>query len=105
MEQFEKLAHDSVKHKPSPWLHYVDDTFVIWPHIPEWLQNCLSHLNSVRPSIQFVVEIGSAIPSFDILVIRKEMTLATKAYREPTCTGRYFSFISNFPLRMKRGLT
>jgi hypothetical protein len=102
MEHFEKLAHDSVKHKPSPWLCYVDDTFVIWPRSRERLQNFLSHLINVKPSIQFMVEIGSAIPSLDVLVIRKEMALVTKAYREPTRTGRYLSFISNFPLHMKR---
>jgi hypothetical protein len=34
MEHFEKLALDLAQHKPPPWLHYVDDTFVAWPHVP-----------------------------------------------------------------------
>jgi hypothetical protein len=29
MEHFEKLALDSAQHKPSLWLRYVDDTFVV----------------------------------------------------------------------------
>jgi hypothetical protein len=65
---------------------YVDDTFVVWPHSPEQLQNFPSHNNSLRPSIiQFTVEIdsNSVIPFLDVLVIRKEMTLATKVYRKP----------------------
>ncbi|PNF14821.1 hypothetical protein B7P43_G06341, partial [Cryptotermes secundus] len=32
MEHFEQLAIDSAQDKPSLWLRYVDDTFVIWPH-------------------------------------------------------------------------
>jgi hypothetical protein len=49
MEHFEKLALDSAQHKPSLWLRYVDDTFVVWPHRPSQLQDFLSHLNSLRP--------------------------------------------------------
>jgi hypothetical protein len=42
MEHFEKLALDSAKHKPSLWLRYVDDNFVVWPLGPEQLQDFLS---------------------------------------------------------------
>jgi hypothetical protein len=56
VEHFEKRALDGAQHKPSPWLRYVDDTFVIWPHGPERLQIFLSHLSSLRPSIQLTVE-------------------------------------------------
>jgi hypothetical protein len=59
MEHFEKLAVDGAQHKPLLWLRYVDDTFVIGPHGPEWLQDFLSHLSSLRPSIQFTMVIES----------------------------------------------
>jgi hypothetical protein len=39
--------------KPSLWLWYVDDTFVVWPHGPQLLQNFLNYLNSLRPSRPF----------------------------------------------------
>jgi hypothetical protein len=79
---------------------------VVRPHSPEWLQNFLIHLNSLRPSIQFTMEIqsDSAIPVLDVLVIRKGITLATKVYRKPTHTGQFLSFKSNHPLHVKRGL-
>jgi hypothetical protein len=84
-ECFGKLALDSVQHKLLLWLCYVGDTFVVWPHGPEWLQNFLSYLNSLRPSIQFTVKIvsDSVISFLDSLVIRKEITMVTKVYRKP----------------------
>jgi hypothetical protein len=79
MEYFEKLALYSAQHKPSLWLRYVDDTFVVWPHGPEHLQNFLSYLICLRPAIQFTMEIesDSAIPFLDVLVMMKGPTLAT----------------------------
>jgi hypothetical protein len=89
MEHFEKLSLDSAQHKPSLWLRYVDDTFVVWPHGPERLQTFLSHLSSVRSSMQFTVEIksDSTIPYLDALAVRKGTTLAINVYRKPTHTG------------------
>jgi hypothetical protein len=99
MEHFEKLALDAAPYKPSLWLQYVDDTFVIWPHGTNQLQEFLDHLNGVRPSMQFTMEIESnnSIPFLDILVIRKDSMLTTTVYRKPTHTGRYLNFDSNHP--------
>jgi hypothetical protein len=90
MDHLGKLALDSAQHKSSLWLRYVDDTFVVWPHSPERLQNFLSHLSSLRLSVQFTMEIqsDSAIPFLVVLLIRKRTTLATKVYRKLTHTGR-----------------
>jgi hypothetical protein len=49
-------------------------------------------------------ESDSAIPFLDVLVIRKGLTLATKA-EKPSHTGRYLNFKSNHPLPVKKGLT
>jgi hypothetical protein len=78
----------ATQHKPSLWLRYFDDTFVVWPHGPERLHNFLSNLNNSRLSIQFTTERESdtAIPPLDVLVIKEETTLATKVYRKPTHT-------------------
>jgi hypothetical protein len=84
IEHFEQLALDSTQHKPTLWLWYTDDTFVVWPHGPQQLQNFLSQINSLRPSIQFnrEVESQSAIPFLNFLVIRKEITLDTHTLQE-----------------------
>jgi hypothetical protein len=106
MEHFEELVLDSAQYRPSLLLGYVDHTFVVWPRGSERLQNFLNHLNSLRPSIQFTMEIesDSAILFLDVLVIRKGTTLATKVYRKPTHTGRYLNFRSNHLPHVKRGL-
>jgi hypothetical protein len=46
MEYYEKLALDTAQYKPSLWLRYVDETFVVWPHGLDRLQDFLKHLNS-----------------------------------------------------------
>ena len=55
MEYFEKMALGSTSLKPSMWLRYVDDTFVLWPH-QEDVQKFLDPVSSIRPSIQFTKE-------------------------------------------------
>jgi hypothetical protein len=89
VEHFAQLAVDSVQDKPSLWLRYVDYTFVIWPHGAEGIQNFLTHLNSLRPAIQFTMEIESEemIPFLDILVKKTGTALTMKIYRKPTHTG------------------
>jgi hypothetical protein len=98
MKHFEKLTLDPAQHKPSLWLRYVDDKFVVWSHGPERIRNFLNYLNCSRPSVQFTLEIesGSVIPLLHVLVIRKETTLATKVYRKPTHFGRYLNFKCNY---------
>jgi hypothetical protein len=84
VEHFEKLVLGPAQQEPSLRLRYVDDIFVVWPHGPERLQNLLRHLSSLEPSIQFTMEreSDSATVLLDVLVIRKETTLATKVYRK-----------------------
>ncbi|PNF26841.1 hypothetical protein B7P43_G17376 [Cryptotermes secundus] len=105
-EHFEKLALYSAQYKSSLWLRYVDDTFVVWPHGPERLQNIFDHLNTLRPSICFTMETESdnAISFLEVLVIREETALVTQVYRKPTHTGLYLNFNSNHPQDVKRGL-
>jgi hypothetical protein len=54
MEHFEQLTVDSAQDKPSLWLRYVNDTFVIWPYGAEGMQNFLTHLKNLRQAIQFI---------------------------------------------------
>jgi retron-type reverse transcriptase len=51
MEDFEERVHDSAPHKPICWFCYMDDTFVIWPHVLNKLKDFLNHLNSIHECI------------------------------------------------------
>jgi hypothetical protein len=57
MEHFEEMALDTAEYKPDKWLRYVDDTFVVWPHGQAKLQQFLQHLNNIRPTINFTMEL------------------------------------------------
>jgi hypothetical protein len=50
------------------------------------------------------IESDSVIAFLDVLVIRKETTLATKVYRKPTHTGRYLNFSSKHLPHVKTSL-
>jgi hypothetical protein len=63
----------------------------------------LSCLINLKTATQFTAEIesDSESPFFDVLIIRKETTLATIVYRKPTHTERYINFNSNNPQPVK----
>jgi hypothetical protein len=106
VEYFEQIALDSVPHKPATWLRYVDDTFVVWPHGTEKPKEFLSHINSVKSTIQFTMEIetGNPLHFLDILENRNGTDLQTKVYRKPTHTYHYLHYNSNHPSHVKRGV-
>ena len=71
MEYFKEMASGSTSLKPSMWLRYVDDTFILWPH-QEDVQTLLDLVNSIRPSIQFPMEKeqDNKLPFPDVSVTR-----------------------------------
>ena len=69
MEYFEQIALGSTSLKPSMWLRYVDDAFILWPHQKD-VQALLDHVNSIRTSIQFAMEKeqDNQLPFLEVLV-------------------------------------
>ena len=72
MEEFESSSLLTADLRPSLWLRYVDDTFVVWPHGPEALQEFLQYLNGQHPNIAFTMEQeqDGSIPFLDVKVTR-----------------------------------
>ena len=97
MEAFDKRALSSFILVPQLWLRYVDDTFVIWQHGLNTLDDFHLHLNAQHPSIQFTREVESEgrIPFLDANVERREGSIITTVYRKPTHTDRYLNFTSH----------
>ena len=58
MQDFESWVLGTAPLKPSLWLRYVDDTFVMWNHGDMELQNFLKHLNGQHIDIHFTMERG-----------------------------------------------
>ena len=108
MEFFEEAAIESATLKPSFWIRYVDDTFTLWPHGEATLHEFLNHLNSLRPTIKFTMEVESenSLPFLDVRVTRdpSTLTIKTEVYRKPTHTDRYLNFRSYHPPNVKHGI-
>ncbi|XP_030751507.1 uncharacterized protein LOC115879020 [Sitophilus oryzae] len=56
IRRFKEKALESSVLKPAVWFRYVDDTFVVWKHGRDSLDDFLHHLNSQSPSIKFTME-------------------------------------------------
>jgi hypothetical protein len=91
MEVFEEEALKRAAYKPLCWFRYVDDTFVIWPHGRQKLDDFLLHLNNIHTNIQFTMETerDGRIAFLDIDVYRNGV------YRKLTHTNLYLSATSH----------
>ena len=105
MEYFEEMTLGSTSLKPSTWLRYVDDTFILWPY-QEDVQMLLDHMNSIRLSMQFTMEKEQDIklPFLDVLVTCTEEGFRSSVYRKYLCTGQYLNFNSHHPYTVKKGI-
>jgi hypothetical protein len=89
MEEFEKKAIKQATHKPTCWYRYVYDTFVIWLHGQDKLQEFLHHINGLHKKIQFTMEIekDGHLSFLDIDIHRKtDGSPGHKVYCKPTHT-------------------
>ena len=105
MKYFEEMALGSTSLKPSMWLRYVDDTFILWLHQKD-VQTLLDHVNLTQPSIQFIMEKeqDNKLPFLNILVTCTEQGFRSSLYHKPTFTRQYFNFNFNHPYNMKKGI-
>ena len=105
VEYFEEMAFGSTSLKPSTWLRYVDDSFILWPH-QEDVQILLDHVNSIRPYIPFTMEKeqDNKLPFLGVLLTHREQGFRSSLYRKPTFTGQYLSFNSHHPYTIKKGI-
>ena len=106
MEMFEDQALSSVQNRPRMWKRYVDDTFCIMEK--RHVRAFLVHLNSVRPSIQFTMEMkeNNSLPFLDTLVKRGDGGMIDFGVycRKPTHTDCYLQYSSHHPCHVKRSM-
>ena len=105
MESFEEMALRTAI-APGIWRRYVDDIFCVIEK--EQAQGFLNHLNSLRPTIQFTMELeeNGSHPFLDTLLTRREDgRVNIRIYRKTTHTDHYLHYSSHHPEHVKRGVT
>ena len=104
MEYFEEMALASTSLKPSMWLRYIDDTFILRPH-QEDVQILQDPVNSIWPSVLFTMEKEQDKLSFlDVLITCTEQRFRSSIYRKPFFTGQYLNFNSHHLYNLKKGI-
>ena len=106
MEHFEEEVIRTAAVKPDTWLRYVDYTFVVWKGRMEDLQNFLQHLNTIRTSIKFTMEmeIDGQLPFLDVLVKKNGDKLSTTVFRKKMHTDQYINYGLNHHPMIKSGV-
>ena len=90
MEFFEDITLHLAPSRPWLWKRYVGNTCCIVKRGE--VDQLLQHLNSIRPSIKFTVEVKKEgkLPFLDTLLRRNsDGSLDIMVYRKPTHTDRY----------------
>ena len=104
MEWFENVTIQTSILKPKVWLRYVDDTFIVWKGSGDELGNFLHHLNNIRPTIKFTMEMeqNSSLSFLNVLVQHSGGQIFTTVHRKPTHTVQYLSSLSNHSSSIKK---
>ena len=80
------------------WWRYIDDIFMLWKGPKNHLEDFLSYLNEVNPSIKFEWKISKKQVSFqDCDVIRYNNRLKTDVHQKPTDCHAYLDYTSADP--------
>ena len=105
MEYFEEMALESISLKPTIWLRYIHNTFIIWP-LQKDVQILLDDVNSIKHSIQFTIEKESnnTLPFLDVPISRTEQGFKTSVYCKPKFIRQYLNFNSHHPYSVKKGI-
>ena len=87
------------------WWRYIDDIFMLWKGPKNHLEDCLSYLNEVHPSIKFEWKISKKQVSFlDFDVIRYNNRLKTAVHQKPTECHPYLDYTSAHPSHFKSSI-
>jgi len=106
MANFEKMLVYPYTPKPTIWLRYIDDIFLIWEHGQTQLDQFLEHLNGCHPTIKFTSDISTKEINFLDTTVRldRDRKLYTTLYCKPTDSHNYLSFTSSHPQHTKKSL-
>ena len=103
MESIENKMLKDFASPPRIWLRYVNDTFVVLKKTE--VVSFHKFINNIEDNIKFTVEqeVEIAISFLDVLIIRNNGQLTTKAYKKPIHSTRCLNFNSCHNFSQKVG--
>ena len=105
MSYIDKIATTQGPYAPNNWWRFRDDIFEIWTHGVEALESFTNFINSIYPSIEFVVRSSeSKLEFLDVLVHLHEGEIYTDVYSKPTDGHLYLRTDSAHPSSCKRSI-
>ena len=96
--------------KPTLWLRFLDDIFIVWPHGPEKLKEFIDFMQKfgerqrMKTKLKFTFETGSSVPFLDTMVSIDGNKLKTALYSKPTDAHLYLRSDSCHPKSCTKGL-
>ena len=88
------------------WNRFLDDCYTVLRSDQISPEELLLTINSINPSIQFIMEFSKdQIPFLDILIKRNENGIWMDLYHKPTDTQRCLPFTSSHPNHCKRNIS
>ena len=91
--------------QPTVWWRFIDDIFMIWPHLDTELTSFLRELNNFHETIKFTTETSQKkIPFLDIYINKEFTRLFTSTYHKPTDRPTYLHYRSNHPSIQKNSI-
>ena len=105
MGRLEQEFLDSCELKPSLYLRYIDDIFMLWPHGLDALQDFFLRFNAFHPTIKFKMDYSSESVNFlDTKVIFRNGHISTSLYRKPTDSLSFLHYSSFHPTHTKNSI-
>jgi len=92
------LSKSPVPVDASCWKRYIDDVFLLWTNTREELDDFVSFINSVHPSIKFTVTVStSQVPFLDLEIKFRDRYLISDLHTKETDAHNFVHFRSCHP--------
>ena len=92
--------------KPTLWLRFIDDIFMIWVHGKQALEDFKHLSNNIHPTIKFAFNNSETEIAFldTIIYTGKDNQILTRLYHKPTDNKQYLHYNSAYPWKQKRSV-
>ena len=105
MGEFERKALKDYADQPFLWLRYIDDILMVWTHGEEKLDNFITYLNNIHPTIKFTMERStSSFPFLDVNVLLENGKIESDLFCKPTDKHQYLLHSSSHLYHTKRAI-